>query len=38
MIKIYQKEDEENAKANDVINDLVEKNIKSEVLWLELRL
>ena len=28
MIKIYQKEDEENAKANDVINDLVEKNIK----------
>ena len=28
MIKIYQKEDEENVKANKVINDLVEKNIK----------
>ena len=28
MIRIYQKEDEENEKANRVINDLVEKNIK----------
>ena len=28
MIRIYQKEDEENKKANNVINDLVEKNIK----------
>ena len=28
MIRIYQKEDEETKKANDVINDLVEKNIK----------
>ena len=28
MIRIYQKEDAENKKANDVINDLVEKNIK----------
>ena len=28
MIKIYQKEDEENKKANYVINDLVEKQIK----------
>ena len=28
MIKIYQKEDEENKKANYVINDLVEKKIK----------
>jgi|TARA_B100001059_G_C17821785_1_gene578737 ATP-binding cassette, subfamily B, bacterial MsbA len=28
MIRIYQKEDQENKKANQVINDLVEKNIK----------
>ena len=28
MIRIYQKEDEESIKANHVINDLVEKNIK----------
>ena len=28
MIRIYQKEDEENKKASDKINDLVEKNIK----------
>ena len=28
MIRIYQKEDQENKKANEVINDLVEKNIK----------
>jgi subfamily B ATP-binding cassette protein MsbA len=28
MIRIYQKENEENVKANQVINDLVEKNIK----------
>ena len=28
MIRIYQKEDEENKKANVVIDDLVEKNIK----------
>ena len=28
MIRIYQKENEENKKANSVINDLVEKNIK----------
>ena len=28
MIKIYQKENEENKKANNVINELVEKNIK----------
>ena len=28
MIRIYQKEDEENQKANQVIDDLVEKNIK----------
>ena len=28
MIRIYQKEQEENKKANEVINDLVEKNIK----------
>jgi ATP-binding cassette, subfamily B, bacterial MsbA len=28
MIKIYQKEDEENKKANGVINEVVEKNIK----------
>ena len=28
MIRIYQKEDEETKKAKDVINDLVEKNIK----------
>ena len=28
MIRIYQKEDEESKKANDKINDLVEKNIK----------
>ena len=28
MIKIYQKEDEENKKANTKINDLVEKGIK----------
>ena len=28
MIRIYQKENEENEKANRVINDLVEKNIK----------
>ena len=28
MIRIYQKEDEENHKANEVINDVVEKNIK----------
>ena len=28
MIRIYQKEDEENEKANKVIDDLVEKNIK----------
>ena len=28
MIRIYQKEDRENKKAEEVINDLVEKNIK----------
>ena len=28
MIRIYQKEDDENKKANRVIEDLVEKNIK----------
>ena len=28
MIRIYQKEDQENKKASDVIDDLVEKNIK----------
>ena len=28
MIRIYQKENEENEKANKVIDDLVEKNIK----------
>ena len=28
MIRIYQKEEEENKKANEVIDDLVEKNIK----------
>ena len=28
MIRIYQKEDQENKKANQVIDDLVEKNIK----------
>ncbi len=28
MIRIYQKEDQENIKANNVIDDLVEKNIK----------
>ena len=28
MIRIYQKEDEENKNANSIINDLVEKNIK----------
>jgi len=28
MIRIYQKENQENKKANEVINDLVEKNIK----------
>ena len=28
MIRIYQKEDEENQKANVVIDDVVEKNIK----------
>ena len=28
MIRIYQKENEESKKANEVINDLVEKNIK----------
>jgi subfamily B ATP-binding cassette protein MsbA len=28
MIRIYQKEDDENKKANNVIDDLVEKNIK----------
>ena len=28
MIRIYQKENEENKKANEVIDDLVEKNIK----------
>ena len=28
MIRIYQKEDEESIKANHVVNDLVEKNIK----------
>ena len=28
MIRIYQKEDDENKKANKVIDDLVEKNIK----------
>ena len=28
MIRIYQKEDQENKKAQEVINDLLEKNIK----------
>ena len=28
MIRIYQKENDENKKANKLINDLVEKNIK----------